>query len=530
MINSKIYRYIPLLVILIIIFYSAFEIFNSCQANYIYPLDNSYIHLSLAKNFSNYGIWGVTKYEFSSSSSSILFTLILSIVMKIFGNNHLYPLSINIIFLYFVIYLIFNKFRPLIFFENAEKKQKIISGIILSSVVLIIILLIPMVFLTLSGMEHVLQILINLIFINRLIIYFEKFSNKNFIFLLFSSIFVGLVRYEGLFLILISLFFFIIKNRFKNGLILLIISVLPLLIYGLISEAYGSLIIANSIFLKSTKPENIEFIGIVKYAFSWIPNLIKEPHLLTIFISSAAILWLNIKSHLSLKDEKNLWLIFSIFLIIFHLIFAKTGGGFRYEAYIIAIGLIGIFINLVEIIKFGNNQLKNSVIILLIILIFTCAERAYKSFSDIKTMSRNVYEQQYQIAKFLKKNYNNSTVILSDIGCTTYFTDIKLIDLMSIGSIEPIKLRLVNKFNSEEINKLAKRKNAEIAILNKDLFKNLIPNDWIEIETWKNNANLEYNMDKITFYSANSENTVILLFNLEEFSKELPENIEILNF
>jgi hypothetical protein len=41
---------------------------NDCQ--FIYALDDSYIHLAIAKNLTRYGVWGLTPHEFASSSSS----------------------------------------------------------------------------------------------------------------------------------------------------------------------------------------------------------------------------------------------------------------------------------------------------------------------------------------------------------------------------------------------------------------------------------------------------------------------------
>jgi hypothetical protein len=39
--------------------------------SFTYALDDAYIHLAMAKNFP-LGVWGTTRYEFSSSSSSLL--------------------------------------------------------------------------------------------------------------------------------------------------------------------------------------------------------------------------------------------------------------------------------------------------------------------------------------------------------------------------------------------------------------------------------------------------------------------------
>ncbi len=67
------------------------------NGHFAYGLDDAYIHMSIAKNFALHGVWGLTPYGFTSSSSSLLWTLLLSFIFYIIGVNVLVPFMLNII-------------------------------------------------------------------------------------------------------------------------------------------------------------------------------------------------------------------------------------------------------------------------------------------------------------------------------------------------------------------------------------------------------------------------------------------------
>src|SRR5918993_125564 len=62
---------------------------------FIYPVDDTYIHLKIARNFAEQGNWGINPGEFNSASSSILYTILLALLIKVFSSAVLLPLIIN---------------------------------------------------------------------------------------------------------------------------------------------------------------------------------------------------------------------------------------------------------------------------------------------------------------------------------------------------------------------------------------------------------------------------------------------------
>src|SRR5260221_66939 len=62
-----------------------------------YPLDDPFIHMQVARMLAGHGTWGVNPLEFGSASSSVLYTLLLTLLFKLFSANTLIPFVINCI-------------------------------------------------------------------------------------------------------------------------------------------------------------------------------------------------------------------------------------------------------------------------------------------------------------------------------------------------------------------------------------------------------------------------------------------------
>ena len=48
----------------------------------VYALDDAYIHLAMARNFAEHGTWGINPDGFANTTSSLLWTLLLSLGLR----------------------------------------------------------------------------------------------------------------------------------------------------------------------------------------------------------------------------------------------------------------------------------------------------------------------------------------------------------------------------------------------------------------------------------------------------------------
>lgn len=504
------------------------------QGYLVYALDDPYIHMAIAKNFALNKVWGINN-EFSSSSSSPLWTLILSLIYSLFRVNEISPFILNIIFgslIIFEVYYLLRKYKLNQFF--------------IFIVLLSIIFFTPFHSLIFSGQEHTMHIFFTIpfVYLSSEILTNKKISNrKNMLTLLLASL-VTITRYEGLFLVFVIYLLFILKREILNSVYLILSGIFPIVMYGIISVINGWLFLPNSILLKGNIPE-ISLEGISNFLYHFFRQIINPSFFALILLASILII-------LEFNKQKTIWKQSTIMLIIFisttllHLLFSYAGAFFRYEAYLIALGIFVISIGLYGYlpkkvsIKFDKNLKYKylTIIFLSIFIIFTFSptfiifsplvKRGVESLAKTPQATNNIYEQQYQMALFLKKYYHNKCVAANDIGAISYMANIKCVDLWGLANLKVASLKRMGKYNSRQIYEIGKQEEVEIVIVYDDWFIDYgkIPPQWIKAGEWKISNNVVCWSDTVSFYAVNQSEVDNLIKNLKDFSSYLPKDVE----
>jgi len=470
------YKRLPLFIAISVLWIAIFIPLNSSMnlndGNIIYTLDDAYIHMAIAKHFAEDGVFGITKYKFTPSSSSPLWTLLLSFLYYLFGVSEITPFLMNFFFASSLIII-------LSFFLEHKGFSLISNTLILFA----FIFFIPLPYLVLTGLEHILQIIISLILIITLIDSISRKDthrlsiNKFPLYIYITSFLLVSTRYEGLFLIGAISLFLLIRKEFLKSFLILISGALPVIIYGTISLSKGWYFIPNSILLKgkSFNPSSIK--SILMFLYNGLRQTIYNIHILVILISIFFLLLIIIRKYKATISKYTLASHFFIIVTLMHFLFAKTGlflsinYQLRYDSYLIALGFISI------------------------------------------------------LSMPLPNWYEN--ILLNDIGGINFLTDIKCLDILGLSSKEPANLFLKKQMNTKNIEKLANSFNAKIAIVNNTILNIYggVPKSWYLIGQWKIKKSVISPLDTISFYALSKTEIKKLRNSLKEFSKTLPKTL-----
>ncbi len=529
------YKRLPLFIAISVLWIAIFIPLNSSMnlndGNIIYTLDDAYIHMAIAKHFAEDGVFGVTKYKFTPSSSSPLWTLLLSFLYYLFGVSEITPFLMNFFFASSLIII-------LSFFLEHKGFSLISNTLILFA----FIFFIPLPYLVLTGLEHILQIIISLILIITLIDSISRKDthrlsiNKFPLYIYITSFLLVSTRYEGLFLIGAISLFLLIRKEFLKSFLILISGALPVIIYGTISLSKGWYFIPNSILLKgkSFNPSSIK--SILMFLYNGLRQTIYNIHILVILISIFFLLLIIIRKYKATISKYTLASHFFIIVTLMHFLFAKTGlflsinYQLRYDSYLIALGFISILSmplpNWYENIKQTKPE-KYFLFILIFIIILPLSERSLKTLYKTPMASSNTYSNQYIQGKFVEKYYKGQNILLNDIGGINFLTDIKCLDILGLSSKEPANLFLKKQMNTKNIEKLANSFNAKIAIVNNTILNIYggVPKSWYLIGQWKIKKSVISPLDTISFYALSKTEIKKLRNSLKEFSKTLPKTL-----
>src|SRR5690348_9105524 len=85
------------LVLLVVVLLLEWPVLQHTHGSVLFPLDNAFVNIAVARNLAFYQVWGISKVAFQSASSSLLYPIVLALLFFVFGAHLVIPFIVNIL-------------------------------------------------------------------------------------------------------------------------------------------------------------------------------------------------------------------------------------------------------------------------------------------------------------------------------------------------------------------------------------------------------------------------------------------------
>ena len=498
------------------------------HGNLIYAADDAYIGMAVARNFACYGVWGVTRYGFTSSSSTLLWTLLLAGTDYLGGMEQIGPLLWNVIF---ALLLLVTAGAILSYYKVSQRASFI--------ALLGLIFLLPLPTLVLLGMEHTLQTLLTVltVFLAARVASNEYpgATRRDAILLLFLAPMVTSTRFEGAFLVAATAGMFLLVKRWRLALGFGFCGTLPLFAHAVISISKGWFWLPASVLLKASLPNSGSGLGfLLSLVNPIVINFHEGLHTLVLLVAVLLVYVLAGGRGSSSTESRQLMGALLVVLWIAHLEFVGGSSLYRYDAHLCALSLLFLATQLPvftprlpSLVSASTWQSARNLAcgVLALVLFLPLAVKGGRLLWFLPQCTTNIFEQQYQMGLFVRKYYQGSTVALNDIGAVNYLADIHCLDLMGLANPEVARARRRGNYQLEDIRRLAKETGTRIAIIYDIWFQGKLPPEWIRVGRWTIPNNVVAGGDTVSFYAVDPSEGPHLAESLTDFSSQLPPDV-----
>jgi hypothetical protein len=493
----------------------------------VFALDDPYIQMAMAKNFALHGVWGITRFGFTSSSSSPLWTLLIAVTYLLFGVSEMSPFYLSLLCGALVLGV---AYRVLRWYELSPK--------LTFWALLVLVFFTPLPTLICIGSEHPLHAALTILstFLAARLLSQESpsMARRDLILLLAISPVLTVVRYEGMFLILVIGALFFLRGRWLTGVAVGAAGFSSILLYGAIGLAKGWSWLPSSILLKGNFPRFTDlgtaFDSVFGPAYA---NIKMGPHLVALVAASLFLALYASDKRKVLWDSRQVMTAIFVLIAFAHIQFCMVALFFRHESYLVALGIVVIVAQLPE--KLFATPADRALVpkyiggvLLAAFLIYPCVVRAGAALVFLPRASKNIYEQQYQMARFIKRYYQGSTIALNDIGTVNFLADVHCLDLWGLANYEVTQLMRRHEYHTRDILRLSQDAGVKVALVYDSWYTPIggLPRDWVWVGQWSLTDNVVTGGETVSIYAVDESETVPLMQKLQDFSPLLPKAVK----
>jgi hypothetical protein len=331
-------------------------------------------------------------------------------------------------------------------------------------------------------------------------------------------------RYEGLFVVAAIALLLAANRRLSAAIAVVAAGSLPMAAMGFWSLSRGWFFLPASILMKQT------VLGDARSSLlSSVTNNVAHSEAPAAFVTLliAALLLIVFQARTARRASVYPPLVIFVVASLLHLAFAKFGYLFRYESYLMVLGSLAVGIASLRMQREQGTSPRGAAdiataVALVVVLIF--GSRTLGSNAVVANMAGHIYRQQFQLARFLGRYYDRRPVALNDIGAVTYYTRVRVRDLMGLSSLDVARLRRSGLWDADHLNELLHRDDVGVAAIYDSWFHGdrAFQREWQRVGAWVTDVEEEPGEGTVTFFAKNTAEAETLRAALREFNGTLP--------
>jgi hypothetical protein len=509
--------------LLVVLAVSLWVLLRRTDGRFVYVLDDPYIHMAMAANLARHGNWGVTPDRIAFASSSPAFTLALAAVYLVFGVHESLPFLINVI----VAAALLAQVDALLQRRGVTAGGRIAAG-------LSVLLFTPLPALVFGGQEHLLHAVLTIALADSAARALSREEVGASWRLAAMAAVLPLIRFEALFLIAVVASLLIFRGQYVLGGTVAAVALSACGLYGAWAVAHGGYFLPNSVLVKATRPELTSLHGwLWALGGRGLQELAHTPVLLILAGLGALVVARELRRGRSWSYLSCFAMTFVATLLL-HVQFAEVGWFYRYEAYLVALGITVSFAALPERTRAPQVESLRTIwpvaavlVMALIAVLAPFVARGAQAFVRIPDAARDIHHQQLQMALFLRDHYRGDTVAANDIGLISYLGEVRCLDLWGLASQEVAGARLLRQYDTATIRRLAGAQGARVAVVYEEWFSPFggLPPEWTKVATWTLDRRTVVGGAAVSFFAIDPSEAGPLTARLREFAARLPEGV-----
>jgi hypothetical protein len=329
------------------------------------------------------------------------------------------------------------------------------------------------------------------------------------------------LRFESLFLIALACTALLAQRRVVFAIALGLAGTAPVMALGLAGVAHGWWFLPTSIQLKGNDPRQ-GWQAFVDRALTQARSMVPLLAVMCWLLVQLAI----VRREVSARAQALGWL--AVVAAAAHLCFARVGWFYRYEAYLIALGVLAASamwpVPPRDLLRGGRAIVAATAVIAAGLL----AGRGIAAHGDVVPAAAGIYRQQYQMALFLRGAYAGAPVVVNDIGAVTFLANVEPVDLAGLAHIGIARATVNRTLNPDVMRAAAREAGAGIAILYERWWAPWggLPQEWIRVRRWSTTCWI-CGDDTISFYGLTPRAAETLRSDLDAFEPTLPSGVII---